>query len=206
MTHNNQEIESKFYVQDLGAVETRLIALGASCCVPRGFEYNLRFDNHQNSLQRQHKVLRLRKFDDIRLTFKGPGERLGGALSRTEIEVVVNDFDQAQQFLESLGYRVAAVYEKYRAMYTVGSAVIALDELPYGKFVEIEAENPEQINALAVQLGLNPDAAIPASYQGLFEQVKIAKSLPVKNLAFWEFKEIQLTAADLGVEPADLVK
>ena len=206
MTKNNQEIESKFYVQDLEAVEECLKSLNATCLVPRGFEYNLRFDNHQNSLQRQHKVLRLRKYDDIRLTFKGPGERLGGALSRTEIELVVNDFDQAQQFLESLGYQVAAVYEKYRAMYEIGTAMITLDELPYGKFVEIEAENPEQINALAVQLGLDPEKAIPASYQGLFEQVKLAKNLPVKKLAFWDFKDIQLTAGDLGVEPADLVK
>lgn len=203
MAKNNQEIESKFYVQNLATVEALLKTLGAICIVSRGFEYNLRFDNHQKSLQRQHKVLRLRKFDDVRLTFKGPGERLGGALSRTEIELVVNDFDQAQQFLESLGYKVAAVYEKYRAMYEIGSAMVTLDELPYGKFVEIEAENPEQIIELACQLGLNPETAIPASYQGLFEQVKSAKNLPVKNLTFWEFKEIHLSAADLGVEPAD---
>jgi adenylate cyclase class 2 len=206
MTKNNQEIESKFYVQNLVAVEALLKTLGATCIVPRGFEYNLRFDNHQKSLQRQHKVLRLRKFDDIRLTFKGPGERLGGALSRTEIELIVNDFDQAQQFLESLGYHVAAVYEKYRAMYAINNAMVTLDELPYGKFVEIEAENPQQINSLARQLGLNPEAAIPASYQGLFEQVKAKLNLPVKNLAFWEFKEILISASDLGVQPADLAE
>ncbi len=203
MTKNDQEIEAKFYVRDLSAIETRLKALGAACAVPRGFEYNLRFDNAGNSLQRMHKVLRLRKFDDVRLTFKGPGERVGGALARTEIELIVNDFDTAQKFLEGLGYHVAAVYEKYRAMYTLGEAMITLDELPYGNFVEIEAENPENIIDLAKKLGLNPQKAIPASYQGLFEQVKAAKNLPAKNLAFWEFEKIQLTAADLGVEPAD---
>src|SRR5664279_1049785 len=172
MAKNNQEIESKFYVQNLAAIETVLKRLGATCLVPRGFEYNLRFDNHQNSLQRQRKVLRLRKFDDIRLTFKGPGERVGNALSRTEIELVVQDFDQAQQFLEGLGYRVVAVYEKYRAMFEYCKTVITLDELPYGNFVEIEAESDEQISTIASQLGLNPEAAVPASYQGLFEQVK----------------------------------
>jgi adenylate cyclase class 2 len=206
MTKNNQEIESKFYVQNLANVEALLQTLGATCIVPRGFEYNLRFDNQQKSLSRQHKVLRLRKFDDIRLTFKGPGERIGGALSRTEIEFVVSDFDLAQQFLENLGYRVAAVYEKYRTMYEIGSAIVTLDELPYGKFVEIEAENPEQINELACKLELNPEAAIPASYQGLFDQVKVEKNLHVKNLAFWEFENIHLSAADLGVIPADQIK
>jgi adenylate cyclase, class 2 len=203
MANNNQEIESKFYVRDLSRIETRLKVLGAACLVPRGFEYNLRFDNHQNSLSRQGKVLRLRRFDDVRLTFKGPGMRSDNALSRTEIELVVTDFDQAQQFLEGLGYRVVAVYEKYRAMYALNNAVITLDELPYGNFIEIEAENPAMINEMARQLDLNPDAAVPFSYQGLFEQVKTSMHLPVKNLAFWEFKTIHLTAADMGILPAD---
>jgi adenylate cyclase class 2 len=205
MTKNNLEIESKFYVRNLAAVEASLNALGATCIVPRNFEYNLRFDNPGNSLRRQSKVLRLRKSDDIRMTYKGPGERIGGALSRTEIEIVVSDFDSAQKIIEALGYHVAATYEKYRAMYELGDSMITLDELPYGRFVEIESESPEQIYALAKNLGLNPEAAIPASYQGLFEQVKSAKNLPVKNLTFWEFEKIQLSAADLGVEVADLV-
>ncbi len=203
MAKNNLEIESKFYVNDLTPIKECLISLGAVCIAPRGFEYNLRFDNINKSLQRQHKVLRLRKYDDVRLTFKDAGERIDGALSRTEIELVVNDFDLAQKFIESLGYRVAAVYEKYRAMYTFETALITLDELPFGKFVEIEAETPAQIKALAQKLELNPQASIPLSYQGLFERVKAEKKLPAKNLAFWEFEKIQLTAIDLGVIPAD---
>jgi adenylate cyclase, class 2 len=203
MSTNNQEIESKFYVRDLGAIETRLKALGATCIAAREFEYNLRFDSSRENLRKQGKVLRLRKSNDIRLTFKGPGERVGGALARTEIEFVVSDFDAAQKLLEHLGYRVSAVYEKYRAMYQFGTALVTLDELPYGKFVEIEGENPEQISELAQKLGFKPETAIPASYQGLFEQLKASKNLPAKNLAFWEFENIYLTAADLGVEPAD---
>ena len=83
--------------------------------------------------------------------------------------------------------------------------MITLDELPYGKFVEIESESPEQISDLAKKLGLDPEKAIPASYQGLFEQVQYAKNLPAKNLTFWEFENIQLSAEDLGVEPADKI-
>ena len=203
MSANGQEIESKFYVQNLKAIEDRLIALGATCAVPRGFEYNLRFDDAQNSLNRQHKVLRLRKSDDVRLTFKGPAEKRGGALARTEIEIVVNDFDTAQQFIESLGYRVFGVYEKYRAMYSFAGAIVTLDELPYGHFVEIEGEDPEQIRKIAVKLALNPEAAIPSSYQGLFERLKAARDLPVKNLTFWEFEKIETSPEDLGVIAAD---
>ena len=203
MSSNGQEIESKFYVRSLETVQKRLETLGAVCTVPRGFEYNLRFDDAQSNLKRQNKVLRLRKSDDIRLTFKGPGERRGGSVARAEIELVVNDFDTAHQFIESLGYRVSAVYEKYRAMYDFESAIVTLDELPYGNFVEIEGESPESIAAIAAKLGLDTKAAIPTSYQGLFEQLKALKDLPAKNLAFWEFTNIQATPEDLGFAPAD---
>ncbi len=203
MSNHHQEIESKFYVRDLEAIEARLKALGAILIVPRGFEFNLRFDDSKGSLRPQGKVLRLRKADDIRLTYKGPGERINGALSRTEIEIIVSDFDTAQKLLESLGYRVAAVYEKYRAMYEFGAYLITLDELPYGKFIEIEGESPEQISELAQKLGLKPQTSIPNSYQGLFDQLKATKKLPAKNLTFWSFENIYLTASDLGVEPAD---
>lgn len=204
MAHNNEEIESKFYVRNLAVIEKRLVELGSTCIVPRGFEYNLRFDDAQNGLQSRHQVLRLRKFDDIRLTYKGPGKKVGNAYARQEVELVVNDFDQARLFLECLGFHLEVVYEKYRAMYQLGSALITLDELPYGLFVEIEAETSREIEDIAKQLHLDPQTAIPASYQGLFEQVRQKKNLPVKNLSFEEFINYPITAADLGVSPADL--
>ena len=203
MSANGQEIEAKFYVRDLKAVEARLLTLGAVCSVPRGFEYNLRFDDAQSSLNRQHKVLRLRKSNDVRMTFKGPAEQRGGALARTEIEIVVNDFDIAQQLIESLGYRVFGVYEKYRAMYDFEGTIVTLDELPYGYFVEIEGEAPDAIAVVAQKLALNPQAAIPASYQGMFEKLKAFKDLSAKNLTFWEFEKINTTPEDLGVVAAD---
>jgi len=203
MTNNNQEIESKFYVYQLDTVEKLLLTIGAICIVPRQFEYNLRFDNDNNSLQEERKVLRLRRYDDNRLTYKGPGVRLDGALSRTEIELVVDDFNQARLFLESLGYHVVAIYEKYRSMFKLGNSLITLDELPYGKFVEIEAENTTRIREITMMLGLNPNCAIAASYQGLFEAVKVEKKLPVNNLTFDDFSNIQISPEDLHVKPSD---
>jgi adenylate cyclase class 2 len=203
MSANGQEIEAKFYVRDLKAIEKRLVMLGAACIIPRGFEYNLRFDDGRNSLNRQHKVLRLRRSNDVRMTYKGPAEQRGGALARTEIEIVVDNFDMAQQLIESLGYHVFGVYEKYRAMYDFEGALVTLDELPYGHFVEIEGENPASIVEVARKLALNPAAAIPASYQGLFEKLKALKDLPAKNLTFWEFEKITATPEDLGILAAD---
>ena len=145
MAHNNTEIEAKFYVLDLKKIEKRLQSLGAKQIVARQFEYNLRYDDDKNSLSRSGKVLRLRRYDDVRLTFKGPGNSENGVLSRSEIELVVNDFDSARLFLEGLGYHVNIVYEKFRAMYELEERLVTLDELPYGKFVEIEGDSPEAV-------------------------------------------------------------
>lgn len=203
MSTNNQEIESKFYVRNLAAIERRLLALGAACRVPRGFEYNLRYDDPEGNLLRERKVLRLRKFDDARLTFKGPGQAISGALSRTEIELIVDNFENAQLFLAGLGYQVVMIYEKYRAIYELNGALITLDELPYGQFVEIEAENPEKIARLADELGLNPKTAIPASYQGLFERLKQTRSLSMPHLTFEAFEGLEISPDELGVRPSD---
>lgn len=203
MSSNNQEIESKFYVRDLPAVEARLTALGAVLKVPRGFEYNLRFDDPKGRLSAGHRVLRLRKSDDARITYKGPGRAQAGAVIRTELEIVVDDFEQARALLEALGYHAVVIYEKYRSMYELEGALVTLDELPYGNFVEIEVARVESIAPLAQKLALDPNAAIPDSYLGLFERVRAAKKLSARNLAFAEFAGQALTPADLGVRPAD---
>jgi adenylate cyclase class 2 len=203
MSAHIQEIEAKFYVCDLQAVEMRLQAQGAVRKLARGFEYNLRFDDAQNSLAREHHVLRLRRSDDARLTFKGPGEQRSGATVRTELELVVDNFEMARSFLEALGYHVATSYEKYRAMYEFEGALVTLDELPYGTFVEIEAEKAEAIAGLAQRLGLKAENAIPISYLGLFERLRESMKLSAKNLAFAEFSGLKITPQDLGVVPAD---
>ncbi len=203
MTKNNTEIESKFYVRQLAPIQKRLQALEAKCLVPRQFEHNLRFDDENHTLSRTGQVLRLRQYDDVRLTYKGPGQRMQGALARTEIEMVVNDYASARLFLEALGYRAFITYEKYRAIYQLGEQIITIDELPYGNFVEIEAETPHAIGQTAQQLGLRPETAIPTSYQGLFDRVCKNRQLSLKNLSFEEFQGLEISPQDLEVVPAD---
>lgn len=200
---SHQEIESKFYVQSLEPVADRLNSLGAEIVASRQFEHNLRFDDPQHSLTKSGQVLRLRQFDDVRMTYKGKGTRIDGALSRTEIELVVDDYDSAKLFIEALGYQAYITYEKYRAIYRLQSKLITLDELPYGNFVEIEAGSPAEIAATARVLGLQHSAAIPSSYQGLFERVCKNRKLDLKNLSFDEFKGLTITYHDLDVIPAD---
>jgi adenylate cyclase class IV len=101
----DQELEVKFFVTNLPAVEGRLQDLGAHLTLPRVFEVNLRFDTPSNDLSKSLRVLRLRKDAIARLTYKGPASGLGGARLRQELEFEVSDFAVARAFLEALDTR-----------------------------------------------------------------------------------------------------
>ena len=206
MTQNNQEIEAKFSVRNIAPIRAHLIQLGATCIVPRQMEFNLRFDTPDGNLSKTGQVLRLRRFDDNRMTYKGPGVRNSGVLERTEIEITIGDFDLARLLLESLGYTPIFLYEKYRAIWQLGDKHIMLDEMPFGSFVEIEAASAAEVREQANKLGLNPHASIPASYQALFERTKISRRLAFSDITFANFTGIRITPEDFQAEFAEEIE
>jgi adenylate cyclase class 2 len=116
---------------------------------------------------------------------------------------VVSDFERARQLLEALGYSIALVYEKYRTGYDIGAMHIALDEMPYGDFLEIEGPDVQTIQALNQKLGLEWEAGVTASYTTLFEQLKMNKKLDFRDLSFENFRGLKVNLEDLGVQAAD---
>ncbi len=149
-------------------------------------------------------MLRLRQDDKARLTFKGPSEEQpGGILRRREIEFVVEDFENAREFLEALGYRVVVFYEKFRATYKLNDTHLMLDELPYGQFIEIEGEDAEAIRKTTDLLDLNWDAMVKAGYHALFERVAGKYQLEPSQLSFAALEKVKITAEDLGIQAAD---
>jgi adenylate cyclase class 2 len=198
------EIETKFHVRDLKKIETRLQALEARLVQPRQFEKNLRFDLPDGSLRKTYRVLRLRQDEKAVLTFKGPGSKaMDGIRAREEWEVHVSDFATTQKILESLGYSIQFIYEKYRTTYIIDSSHVMLDELPFGHFVEIEGETQSDITTLADHLQLNRAAAIPDSYQVHFDSIKTALGLSFRDLTFENFSEIDVPESALGVKFSD---
>lgn len=199
----NQEIEIKFYVKNLSEIERRLIAAGAKLSQARVLETNLRFDTQEFDLTRAFQVLRLRMDTAARLTFKGPAKTRQGIKAREEIEMEVSDFRKAKQLLEALGYQVTVIYEKYRSIYDLDHAHVALDEMPYGNFVEIEGPNEEKIQQLSEALELNQELSVAASYTLLFDQLKSKLGLTFRDLTFANFHELTIVPQYLGVVPAD---
>jgi adenylate cyclase class 2 len=202
MTSSGQEIEVKFYVRDLEAIAARLEILDARLLRPRLHEVNLRYDRPDGSLAREHRVLRLRHSDDLRLTYKGPSSIVEGAMSRQEIEFSVGDFEAARQFLEALDYQIIVMYEKYRTTYEMKTSevsedfgsletLIMLDELPFGDFVEIEGESPAAIRAAAGRLGLDWETHLTESYLALFERLRGKLGFTFRDLTFDNFAGLE---------------
>jgi len=204
MSSSGQETEAKFYVRDLDRVKSRLHELDAKLLHERVLETNIRFDLPGAQLRAEGKVLRLRYDTSTKFTYKSAGTNEQGVLSREEIEFEVEDFEKAKRFLEALGYQKLVYYEKYRTTYALNNALIMLDELPYGNFVEIEGETVEAIRSIAEQLQLKWETAIATSYNALFDRARNALNLVMQDLSFAEFKDIHVGAAHLEVHAADL--
>ena len=203
MNATGTEIETKFYVRDLKRIETRLQELGALLVQARVHEQNLRFDLPDGTLRRTYRVLRLRQDEQAILTYKGPGTALGGIRAREEWEVVVSDFGTMRKIIESLGYVLQFIYEKYRTTYLLDEAHVMLDEMPDGFFVEIEGPSQTAILSLAERLHLDKSAAISESYQVLFERVQSAMGHSFRDLTFENFAGLHVPPSALGVTVAD---
>ena len=200
----NQEIEVKFYLNDLARFEKNLQGLGAELIQPRVHEINLRFDTPDGKLTNSGQVLRLRQDERSRFTYKRSSpEETDSVSSRTEIEFEVSSFENARLFLEALGYQVYVSYEKYRRTYQLPSVEIMLDETPFGDFIEIEGSNAQSIETIAAALHLNWQARCLEGYMMLLDKVKAIHS-NIKNMTFDEFSGLKITADELGLISADM--
>ena len=199
-----QEKEIKLFIKDLPLLAERLRVCGADLTRERTLEINYRLDTPERGLKKAGRLLRLRKDDQIHVTFKDGGNLKDGVITRREIEFIVDDFETVKHFFNALGYEVMVVYEKYRTVYELGDVEVALDELPYGNFVEIEASTNVLIEGVAQMLGLDLGKWVKSSYLGLFEKAKKSAGLSCENLTFEAFSGVAGLQLKLGVEPADM--
>lgn len=195
------EIEVKFYLRHLEDIRKRLIAPGALLKTDRLLERNLRFDTPDRELAGKKHVLRLRQSKCATLTFKRPR---GQMETREEFEVEIDDFEGGRKILEALGYKVTAVYEKYRETYQIDSIQVMLDELPFGSFVEIEGPSIESIRQMSDQLGLPWERRVQASYLELFDRIRRPLEIDFEEITFENFNGLApVDPKLLGVLQAD---
>jgi adenylate cyclase class 2 len=180
-----KEIEAKARCADLDAARKRLTAAGA-VLVQSGFERNVCFDTREGELYAADSLLRLRKYGNVVLTYKGPRADAPHAVkSRTEIEVEVDDFDGMSAILEALGFVRVWAYEKKREEWSLAGAKVCLDSLPkIGDYVEVEAASEAGVWALLDRLGIPRGDVTPKTYVEIFREFTGGKDSRLPDMVF----------------------
>src|SRR5690242_19739613 len=149
------EVEIKFSVADVSALEEKLRSLGFDVETPSTHELNTLYDTSSGKLRRSGQLLRLRQYGDRwTLTHKTRG-RKGIHKTRTETETQVSDGTAMNAILLGLGYHQSFSYEKFRAEWSDAKGHVVVDRTPIGNFAEIEGP-PQWIDSTAEHLGVDP--------------------------------------------------
>lgn len=180
-----QEVEIKFVVNDVTALETRLRQAGFNQKTRSKREFNTLYDTPDLRLRGRGEILRLRKYgEDWTLTHKSKGGS-GKHKTRVEHETSIPDGAALDSILRSLGFEPRFTYEKYRAEWTDGRGDVVLDHTPIGHLAEIEGP-PDWIDATAKLLGVPESEYITKSYGDLFLDWKLRTGSNAQNMTFAE--------------------
>jgi adenylate cyclase, class 2 len=185
------EIEVKFRVRDLKALEARLSQLGFRCKTPRTFERNVLFDTPARDLRNTRQILRLRRYGDRWvLTHKqttpndSPTAR---HKERIETETEVEHGEAVATIFRVLGYTFNFTYEKWRSEWVDAEGHCVLDETPIGQYAELEGPR-EWIDRTLATLEVDQADVTTLSYGRLFEVWKQKTGSPAENMSFAEIQ------------------
>jgi predicted adenylyl cyclase CyaB len=165
------EMEVKILEVNREKISCLLGSLGAEK-IFEGDIQTLFFDFSDRRIVKAKNVLRLRRLQNkTELTFKKVQFTQNAKVAK-ELSVDVSDLEAMQQILELLGLTITECMQKRRISYRVGSAQFDFDKYSgkYGfipEFLEIEAQNIEEIHRYAKALGFRVEDCLPWSTQEL---------------------------------------
>jgi len=190
------EIEVKFFLSDIDHIRRKIQGLSATHLGSVN-ETNIRYETEDCGLFRKKSLLRLRRADGVTLTYKSePPEKNNDFKIHREYEVTVDDFEMMKNILVSLGFHPEQIYEKHRESYRFGNAILCLDTMPYGTFLEIEGPAPE-IRPIAERLELPWNKRILMNYLEMFERIKSDLGLEFTDITFENFKPVKMAISQL---------
>ena len=107
--------------------------------------------------------------DKVTMTYKRTFERtLHGT---QEINLIVDDFDRASEFLEAIGLKKKAFQETKRESWAVNGCEVTLDTWPWiPPFIEIEGPSEEAVCGTATLLDLDWSKAMHGSVETVYQQ------------------------------------
>ncbi len=182
----NFEIEIKLRLPpDISKIRRTLRRLGFRVSERRSHETNVLFDNPNDPLGKQGKLIRIRRVGrDALLTYKGPSTSVRYK-KRHELEVTLSDAKVAEEIFRKLGYQQVFRYEKFRTEYGKPGELgkVLLDETPIGKFLELEGA-PRWIGRTARLLGFSDADYVTVSYGSLYARFCREHGIRPKDMLF----------------------
>lgn len=177
------EQEVKLPYSTVEAARQAVLAAGGRLIVSRRLLADVFYDTADARLVQRSQALRLR-YDgpNVTLTWKGAPQP-GAVKTREEIETACVDGGNLAALLGALGYVPRFRSEKHREEYRLDGVLVTVDEVPFGVFVEIEAD-PGAIDAVTRRLGRSPEDYELASYVSLWRRWCAAQGLPFGDMLF----------------------
>lgn len=155
------EYEAKFINIDKDDIRSRLRKLGASLIKPEFLQTRRMFHPPDSAKAEDGKKwVRVRDEGD-RITFtvkQITGDKID---DQKEVEVIVDNFENACLLAESLGCIHKSTQEQLRELWHFQDVEFMIDTWPYlNPYLEIEGPTEKQVHDFAQKLGLNWDHAI----------------------------------------------
>jgi adenylate cyclase, class 2 len=179
----SNEIEIKFRVDDVRALNRRLRQSGFRLLTPRTHEINTLYDLRGQPLRKRGELLRLRQYGSEWLLTHKAKDKVGRHKTRVETETKVADGAKMEAILRALGFAPTFRYEKFRAEWSDGKGHVVVDETPIGNLGEIEGPS-RWIDRTARVLQVRPSDYITATYSDLFFQWKKQTGNPADEMTF----------------------
>ncbi len=189
------EIELKFPVADVNALQNVLPQLGFQLVTARTFEQNTLYDTPGRDLRLRREILRIRQYGHLctvthkRMSSQDPGDTTRYKI-RIETETIVAEGPALAEIFRNMGYDPVFVYEKYRTEWSFAledgaAAHLVIDETAIGNYAELEGPT-EGIDRMLALLNVSHSVCLTDSYGKLFLDWKERTGSPAENLTFAE--------------------
>jgi adenylate cyclase class 2 len=178
------EVEVKVPINDPEEFKQRILKEGGTLKREKHFESNFLYDFSDRSLSADGCLLRIRELPEgALLTFKGKVLQHEKFKTRPEAETLCQDKQAIKAILHSIGLKVYFRYEKYREEYILSNALVCIDELPFGFFMEIEG-NEEDIEKVTDILALDRNVFSKKSYAAIYAEICRQAGKPFADILF----------------------
>ncbi|HPT08587.1 MAG TPA: CYTH domain-containing protein [bacterium] len=165
----NIEYEATFTNINKDDIRRRLLSVGAVLIKKEFFQKRIVFDLPL-SCEIKGAWLRVRdEGDRITMSLKiVDGQKIS---DQKEIQLVVDNFQQAVDFLTNIGCKKKAYQESKRELWILDEVEITIDEWPFlESFVEVEGNSEEQVKIVSEKIGFDYTTAKFCSVDTLYSE------------------------------------